>query len=381
MEMSDCESQIIFSKDRYAETHCCGSCKYYDIDDFDTIYNLIINLKDLTTYDKNIILTRFKRISKFVSKNYDSVYRYYNISKIFIITAGIITPALMSINGSTTTSSGSIGFNSMLFIFIWLLQLFISIITSYINFYKWDKKFFLYMAYKNKIDQEIWLYLELSSRYGKINNKNLLEKNCKITTHASKLKLFLNRVEYLYKKLKESEYEIEITEEEKIDKHEDTKQLDKDFSPSFLKSTNGLYTTPTDTEYKTDANSKNIEMNVLNSKNIDITVKKDYMTIMLQGFRYVENIYKLSWMIESDDTTISETIMDNYKEECRKNVDAFNILIEYIMEFKNKNKEEFVKSVNEQWENIIKIYPNNERYNKLLCEYFGVEQIPIETLN
>ena len=388
-------NQDILKKENYTESYCCGNCKYYSIDDFDTIYNLIISLPELTYNDKNIILTRFKRISTFVSRNYKSIYNYYNISKIFIITAGIITPALMSISGSTTNTSNGMGFNSILFIFIWILQLFISIINSYINFYKWDKKFFLYMAYKNKIEQEIWLYLELSSRYGKINKKNKIENGMKAVSHATKLKLFLNRIEYLYKKLRESEYEIEITDED--NKHDENKELDKDFSPSFLKNTNSIYTTPTPPSTEMHISHEqtleqthgqllnnvkqeqqsNIEMTLIPVRSVNTNGK----IFMLKAFRYIENIFILSNIIENRENTeiILDIGDDSHKDECRKNVDAFFKLTSYLILFKEKSREEYNQMINNRWDEIIKQYPGQEqeKYNKLFCEYMVIEQIPI----
>ena len=96
-------------------------------------------------------------------------------SKLFLIIAGIITPALLSLNTTNLNSP----YYYVLFSLIWFLQLSISAITSFTSFYKWDKKYFLFMAYKNKIDQEVWLYLELSSKYGIFNKKNKLEKKVK----------------------------------------------------------------------------------------------------------------------------------------------------------------------------------------------------------
>ena len=364
-------NQFILKKENYNESYCCGNCNYYSIDDFDTIYNLIISLPELTDNDKNIILTRFKRISTFVSRNYKSIYNYYNISKLFIITAGIITPALMSINGSTTNTSNGMGFNSILFIFIWILQLFISIINSYINFYKWDKKFFLYMAYKNKIEQEIWLYLELSSRYGKINKKNKMENKINGVSHETKLKLFLNRIEYLYKKLRESEYEIEITDED--NKHEENKDLDKDFSPSFLKNTSLMYTTPTPPLTGMDIQKHNDKQ----ESNIEMILIPDRKKFMLKAFRYIENIFILS--NRGNNSEIILDIGDNNKAECRKNVDAFFKLTSRLITFKEKYTEEYNQMINNRWDEIIKQYlgQEQEKYNKLFCEYMEVVQIPI----
>ena len=62
----------------------------------------------------------------------------------------------------------------------------------------------MFNGYKTKINQEIWLFIELSgSHYA---DENILDNN-----HSKQLNKFLNRLESLYKKLKLSEFEIETT--------------------------------------------------------------------------------------------------------------------------------------------------------------------------
>tara|TARA_B100000131_G_C17681260_1_gene436614 strand:- start:38 stop:538 length:501 start_codon:yes stop_codon:yes gene_type:complete len=65
-----------------------------------------------------------------------------------------------------------------------------------------------------KIEQELWLYLELIDRYSRINQKCKQEKALGYTTHETKINLFLYRLEYLFKKLKDADLDIEITEDE-----------------------------------------------------------------------------------------------------------------------------------------------------------------------
>ena len=90
----------------------------------------------------------------------------------------------------------------------------VSLVTALSSFYKWDKKYFTYKAYKMKIEQELWLYLELIDRYSRINQKCKQEKALGYTTHETKINLFLYRLEYLFKKLKDADLDIEITEDE-----------------------------------------------------------------------------------------------------------------------------------------------------------------------
>ncbi len=190
----------------------------YSIKDFKIIYNIIQSL-NLTNFEKNLILVRFRRINLFCINNFKSVSNYYEKSKIFIIICGILNPSLLSINNNQDHTNYTV-----LFWTVWTLQLLVSLITSFISFYKWDKKYFLYSSYKSKINQEIWLYLELTSRYSLniIDNENENDSDdnkhhIHVTepTHKNKLNLFLERIEYLFKKLKDCDLEIETNDEDK----------------------------------------------------------------------------------------------------------------------------------------------------------------------
>jgi len=190
----------------------------YNIKDFKILYDIIQSL-NLTNFEKNLILVRFRRINLFCIDNFKSVSNYYEKSKIFIIICGILNPSLLSINNNQDHTNYTV-----LFWTVWTLQLLVSLITSFISFYKWDKKYFLYSSYKSKINQEIWLYLELTNRYSldiidnDIDNDSDDNKNhIHVTepTHKNKLNLFLERIEYLFKKLKDSDLEIETNDEDK----------------------------------------------------------------------------------------------------------------------------------------------------------------------
>ena len=56
---------------------------------------------------------------------------------------------------------------------VWLSQLLVSLTTSYISFFKWDKKYFLFNCYKTKINQEIWLFIELSGSFVRYNGESI----------------------------------------------------------------------------------------------------------------------------------------------------------------------------------------------------------------
>lgn len=185
-------------------SRCCDPANEFIIKDFDTIYKIINDLKTLNNMQKNIILVRFHRISSYCLSNFKHISKYYSFSKIFIITCGILNPALLSINSNKENE-----YYTILYWIVWTLQLAVSLITSYISFYKWDRKYFLYNSYRSKINQEIWYFLELTGRY------SVKEEEETIINHDSRLNLFLERIESLFRKLKNSDLEIEVSEDDK----------------------------------------------------------------------------------------------------------------------------------------------------------------------
>jgi len=206
---------------KYFNTNIIFRCfEKYNIKDFKIIYALIDELDDLDLWEKNLLLTRFIHIYKYIKNYYIYICRCYSLSKLFIIVVGIINPALLSINHDQNNR-----FYVLIYWSVWILQLVVSILTALISFFKWDKKYFLYTSYKTKIEQEIWLYLELTGKY------NILETDYEIrhnkTNHSTKLKTFLNKIESLYKKLKDSDLEIEDIDEDNDNKssNNDTNQL------------------------------------------------------------------------------------------------------------------------------------------------------------
>lgn len=229
----------------YFKNSCCQNiCEdNYIIKDFTILYQIIESL-NLTNIEKNLILVRFRRINIFCIKNYKSIANYYTKSKLFIIICGILNPSLLSINNNQQEK-----LYTFLFWTVWSLQLSVSLITSFISFYKWDKKYFLYSSYKSKINQEIWLYLELTGRYATPiettlenpndkDNKNKADKNnIEIqANHKNKLSLFLERIESLFKKLKDFDLEIETSDEDSKENKINKKYIKKrkpEFTPDI----------------------------------------------------------------------------------------------------------------------------------------------------
>ena len=160
--------------------------------------------------DKNLVLVRFRRIFGHIDGHYRTVQRYYNSSRTFVITASILNPALLSIASSNQEGL----MNTVLFWVVWILQMLVSLVTAYIAFFKWDKKYFVFMVYKQRAEQEIWTFLELTGKYNIIDpliDEEVAEMR---TTHCSKIKLLLSQLEMIYRKLQDADTSIQHMDSE-----------------------------------------------------------------------------------------------------------------------------------------------------------------------
>ena len=184
----------------------CGERQLRRDLDWVVLYQLIAEL-DISTAYKTLALIRFRRIFEHIDTSYHDVQFYYNRSKCFVITASIINPALLSIATDTATH-----LHLIIFWTVWAMQLLVSLVTAYVNFYKWDKKYFVYMVYKQRVEQEVWTYLELTGKYGIVNPFNPEEVEGMETTHRSKIKRFLFQLETIYRKLQDTDFGIESTD-------------------------------------------------------------------------------------------------------------------------------------------------------------------------
>ena len=200
-----------FQDDIQSNTGCIHKCKACVSPSHSVNWNILRRLLqelDITLHDKNLILARFHQIYEHIEKHHNTAQMSYNTSKLFIATTSVVNPALLSIMPSAEAES-----YTGLFWLVWSLQIAVSLMTAYTTFFKWDKKYFMYMVYRQRVEQEIWMYLELTGPYSIVHPLNETEVQLMHTTHQSKIKHFLLQLEKLYKKLKESDFNIVTTDE------------------------------------------------------------------------------------------------------------------------------------------------------------------------
>ncbi len=194
--------------DYFRVAACCY--KDYPLTNFELIYSLIDDL-DLKSNEKNMILWRIQRIYSKISC-LQKIYKYsYFYSRLFIILASLLSPALTGINTNKNHTS---------YIYIWWLtwnlQLLISIVTSISTFFKWDRNYFLYSEYKDNIEEEVWHYLEGIDEY-QLDCSN----NSFTLAHKKNLNKFLNKLENYYETLCLKDSEIKLNSANNFNKAND----------------------------------------------------------------------------------------------------------------------------------------------------------------
>ena len=157
---------------------------------------------------KRVMRVRIDRIYGHLDRNYKQSRYHYFASKSFVVVVGIVDPALLSI----TTHTQSVTY-TIIFWCVWGLQLLVGIVTALITLFKWDKRYFVYMLYRTRLEHEVWTYISLTGRYALINPHNEYEAKHMRTTHASKCKRFMYHLESLHRRLVEYDVELESAED------------------------------------------------------------------------------------------------------------------------------------------------------------------------
>jgi hypothetical protein len=192
------------------------------------VYNLIVQLDGIDENKKNLLLVRLKYIYTYIDNQFLNTKFYYDKAKLFVIIAGIINPSLLSINSNSENSH-----YTLLFWTIWVMQLSVTMMTAVMNFFKWDKKYFLFLAARNKVETEIWTYLELTGKYSMIDPLNDEEVKTLSTSHLSKYKRVMFNIESIFKRLRDSDLELE-NEDETMDHSKNQATIDREKRSKYL---------------------------------------------------------------------------------------------------------------------------------------------------
>ena len=196
-----------FVNNYFKETNSCCSRLFQNENNksIKRIIDMVYKNINLTNSDKEILLIRYINIVKKIEKKYRKNSNCYTMSTLFTGLASILVTAFISINNlkdNTTQLSSGIWWLA------WSLSLGISLVNMVASFYKWDRKYLLMFKVFYKLEQEIWMFLELVGPYSKKKSDDLTKN------HKINLELFYSRIEFIYKRVNDNLLDIEENEQD-----------------------------------------------------------------------------------------------------------------------------------------------------------------------
>lgn len=181
------------------------------------IISIVYKNIDLENSDKELLLIRYINIIKKIENKYKKNSCYYTLSTLFTGLASILITAFISIN-NLKDNSGKL--STVLWWLAWSLSLGVSLVNMLASFYKWDRKYLLMFRVFYKLEQEMWMFLELVGPYSK---KKDIENQKK--SHEINLNLFYSRIEFIYKKVNDNLLDIEDNEQDEKDNNTKSTKL------------------------------------------------------------------------------------------------------------------------------------------------------------
>ena len=189
---------------------CCSRHCNYDNQinkNLEVIIKNIYKNVNIEEKDKELMLIRYINIIKKIEKKYRRYSRYYTFTSLFTSIASILVTAFISINNLDSLSNLR---STILWWISWSLSLSIALLNSVSSFYKWDRKYLLMFKVFYKLEQEIWMYLELVGPYSINSNGGIID-------HKNKLSLFYSRIELIYKRVNDNLLDIEENDQDDKD--------------------------------------------------------------------------------------------------------------------------------------------------------------------
>jgi hypothetical protein len=204
-----------------ASYYCCYLCNNTFYQNHHRNFRRIIDVLNLTRYQKIIIYDRYLRIVEyyFCSKRcYD--FLYY-LMKFLIQSCSIVVPALLSIeyffsDDAVFIDNSNESFEAIynditdenidnpIFWIVWGISLLVGLLTNIMGLFSIDSKFFTTGQTYLKMVSEGWQYFELTGKYGvQEDRKNDITI---INTHKTQFNNFCNEIEKIYKNETELRY-------------------------------------------------------------------------------------------------------------------------------------------------------------------------------
>ncbi len=193
-----------FIKNYFNENKSCFGKSIME-KNIDRLIKIIYKNINLDDREKEILLMRYINIFRKIEEKYRKNSRLYTLSTLFTSISSILVTAFISINNLKESCNTS---NTILWWLAWSFSLGITLVNTIGAFYKWDRKYLLMFKVYYKIEQELWMFIELVGPY---SNKGLSGNPIE---HKNKLPLFMTRIELIYKRVNDNLLDIEENDQE-----------------------------------------------------------------------------------------------------------------------------------------------------------------------
>ncbi len=171
---------------------CCNV--YHDRDELE----LIIQGLEISSIQKQIILSRYVHIMDHLQKRVRTYNRVFYLGHTIITVGSLFVPALLSIqNSSTLTSSYS---SANIYWATFIISLLVTTFNGILTLFKIDKKYYFLNTTLERMRTEGWQYLGLTGRYSGL----LIQPHT--PTHQNQFVYFTHQIEKIKMKQIEEEY-------------------------------------------------------------------------------------------------------------------------------------------------------------------------------
>ena len=162
------------------------------------IEDLLMELSDLNTTQRKILITRFCGVIRYYRNRVKYVTIMFNVMRFIVTVGSLLVPALLSIQspGSfSTLSSDGIYWST------WAVSLSVTMSNGILALYKIDKKYYSLNTVLEQLTSEGWQYLQLSGRYSGFFGDHIHKP-----THKNQFVYFCNSIEKIVMRQVEDEY-------------------------------------------------------------------------------------------------------------------------------------------------------------------------------
>jgi hypothetical protein len=160
---------------------------------------LLEDLDGLCRFQKITLMNRFITVMEEFSSRASFFSWVFNISRFIVTVGSLIVPALLSIQYTGSTNTGT-DVSLQIYWTTWTLSLMVTISNGILTLFKLDKKYYFLNTVLEQLQSEMWQYIHLTGRYA--------GKYCpgKLATHDNQFIFFCHNMEKIKLKQVEEEY-------------------------------------------------------------------------------------------------------------------------------------------------------------------------------